>query len=163
MVPQTDSHPGGAGCWLDTLQKSVVWCPRAGEDSSSSPVVTNTRAYFGGDSEKQNTAWWEHVSWTCILLHIISRNMTNWLRNGDHERCFDSKNEDVHKKPYQLFRGVRDGTKCSRSPHCLQCVKEVVRLSKLQQGVCLSRSSRIGGTVRDGLKHEPEKPTLLNI
>jgi hypothetical protein len=32
----------------------------------------------------------------------------------------------VHKTSYQLFRGVHDGTKWSRSPHCLQCVKEVV-------------------------------------
>jgi hypothetical protein len=32
----------------------------------------------------------------------------------------------VHRTPYQLLRGVRGGTKCRRSPHCLQYVKEVV-------------------------------------
>jgi hypothetical protein len=32
----------------------------------------------------------------------------------------------VHKTSYQMFRGVRGGTKCNRSQHCLQCVKEVV-------------------------------------
>jgi hypothetical protein len=45
----------------------------------------------------------------------------------------------------------------------LQCVKEVVRLSKLQQSTCLPGASRIGGTVRDGLKHDTSKPPLLNI
>jgi hypothetical protein len=68
----------------------------------------------------------------------------------------------VHKTLYQLFRGVRDGTKCSKSPHCLQCVKEVVRLSKLQQRMCLPRSSKIGCTFRNGLKYEVVKPPLLN-
>ena len=34
----------------------------------------------------------------------------------------------------------------------LQCVEEVLRLSKLEQRTCLSRVSRIGDTVRDGLK-----------
>ena len=37
--------------------------------------------------------------------------------------------------------------------HCLQCVEEVVELSKLEQHTCLSRTSRIGGTVRDCLTH----------
>ena len=34
----------------------------------------------------------------------------------------------------------------------LQYVEEVVKLSKLQQHVCLTRSSRIGDIVRDGLE-----------
>ena len=40
----------------------------------------------------------------------------------------------------------------NRSLHFLQCVREVVRLSKLQHCTCLSRASRIGDTVRDGLE-----------
>ena len=39
----------------------------------------------------------------------------------------------MHKTPYQLFRGVRDGTRCTH----FQCVEEVVKLSKLQQHPCL--------------------------
>ena len=36
----------------------------------------------------------------------------------------------------------------------LQCVEEVLRLSKLEQRTCLPRASRIGGTVRSGWSHD---------
>ena len=39
----------------------------------------------------------------------------------------------------------------------------VVRLSKPQQRTCLSRASRLGDAVRDGLKHDAANPPLLNI
>jgi hypothetical protein len=47
--------------------------------------------------------------------------------------------------------------------HCLQCVEEVVELSKLEPRTCLTRASRIGGTVHDGLTHDTVKPPLFNI
>ena len=38
--------------------------------------------------------------------------------------------------------------------HDLQCVEEVIRLSKLEQRTRLPRASRIGGTVRSGWSHD---------
>ncbi len=49
------------------------------------------------------------------------------------------------------------------STYCFQCVEEVIRLSKLQRRTCLTRVSRIGGTVHDDLKLDAVKPPLLNI
>ena len=45
----------------------------------------------------------------------------------------------------------------------LQCVEEVLRLSKLEQRKGLPRASRIGGTVRSGWSHVAATPPLLDI
>jgi hypothetical protein len=61
-------------------------------DNSSSPDTVKTKGLLSqGDWEKQNTGSWEYVSWTCILLHFITPNLTTWLRRGCHERCCENK------------------------------------------------------------------------
>ncbi len=62
-----------------------------------------------------------------------------------------------------LLRGVRGGTRSSSHLHRLQCVEDVIRLSKLEQRTCLPRASRIGGTVRSGWSHVAATPPLLEI
>ena len=52
---------------------------------------------------------------------------------------------------------------CMTSQVNLQCVEEVVKLSKPQKCTCLTRASRIGDTVRDGLKDDVVKPPLINV
>jgi hypothetical protein len=54
--------------------------------------------------------------------------------------------------PWQT-RGNSPFTNEESQPPRLQCVEEVVRLSKLEQRTCLPRASRIGGTVRSGWSH----------
>ncbi len=49
----------------------------------------------------------------------------------------------MHKTPYPLVRGVRDGPRCS--PFTVFSVEEVVRVSKPEQCACLPRTSRIRG------------------
>ena len=55
--------------------------------------------------------------------------------------------------PWQT-RGNSPFTNEESQPPRLQCVEEVVRLSKLEQRTCLPRASRIGGTVRSGWSHD---------
>jgi hypothetical protein len=94
---------------------------------------------------------------TPLTVYIVSKpkHITEITCNRDIDHMCTRHHTHCSVKSV-MERGAAD-------PHCLQCVEEVVELSKLEQHTCLPRASRIGGTVHDGLTHTVEKPPLINI